>query len=160
MNPSSYQLNFTIPQGPTGPNFGLNAYGGRYHNTGGNISLGIGTPSQIPLSLTMPNQNTTYVATNSITVTEAGVYEINYSSTLSVALGTTLTLAVRSNGTNIPTTVISKALSVGTGSLYSGSVITNLTAGSVIDMAISALIAVDVTLGSGVNSILTVKRIN
>lgn len=160
MDPSSYQLNFTIPQGPTGPSFGLNAYGGRYNNTGGNISLGIGTQSQVPLAVTMPNQNMTYQTANSITVAQAGTYEINFFSNISVALGTTVTLAVRSNGTNIPSTVISRALSVGTGSIYSGSVIVTLSAGSVIDMAISALLAVGVTLGSGVNSALTVKKLN
>lgn len=160
MNPSSYQLNFTIPQGPTGPSFGLNAYGGRYNNTGGSISLGIGTQSQVPLSVTMPNQNITYPTANSITVSQDGVYEINFFSNLSVALGTTVTLAVRSNGTNIPSTVISRTLSVGTSSIYSGSVIVTLSAGSIIDMAISALLAVGVTLGSGVNSTLTIKKLN
>lgn len=163
MNPSSYNLNFTIPQGPTGPAGpanGLGAYGGKYNNTGGTISLGIGTQSQIPLAVAMPNLNTTYATANSITVTTAGTYEINYFSNVSVALGTTLTLAVRSNGTNIPATVISRALSVGTSSVYSGSVIVTLPAGAVIDMAVSALIAVGVTLGSGTNASLTVKKIN
>lgn len=160
MNPSSYQLNFMIPQGPTGPSFGLNAYGGRYNNTSSNISLGIGTQSQVPLSVTMPNQNVNYLTTNSITVIQAGTYEINFFSNISVALGTTVTLAVRANGSNIPSTVISRTLSVGTSSIYSGSVIVTLAAGSIIDMALSALLAVGVTLGSGVNSTLTVKKLN
>lgn len=160
MNPSSYALNFTIPQGPTGPSFGLNAYGGRYNNTGGSISLGVGTQTQIPLSVTMPNQNITYPTANSITVAQAGTYEINFFSNISVALGTTVTVAVRSNGTNIPSSVISRTLSVGTSSIYSGSVIATLAAGSVIDMAMSALLSVGVTLGSGVNSTLTVKKLN
>lgn len=108
----------------------------------------------------MPNLNTTYTPANSITVTQAGTYEINYYSNVSVALGTTVTLAVRSNGTNIPDTVISRILSVGVGSLYSGSVIVTLPAGAVIDMAISALLAVGVTLGSGVNATLSVKKLN
>lgn len=143
----------------TGPTAGLAAYGGKYSNTAQTINLGIGTQSQIALANTMPNLNTTYTPTNSITVTQAGTYEINYYSNISVALGTTVTLAVRNNGTNIPDTVISRVLSVGVGSIYSGSVIVTLTAGSVIDMAISALVAVGVTLGSGVNATLTVKKI-
>ncbi len=153
----------TGPQGlagATGPANGLNTYGGKYNNTSNTITLGIGTQSQVPLPVSMPNLNTTYTPTNSITVSQAGTYEINFYTNVSVALGTTLTMAVRQNGTNIPSTVISRALSVGTSSIYSGSVIVNLNANDVIDMAVSALIAVGVTLGSGTNATLTVKKIN
>lgn len=163
MNPSSYNLNFTIPQGPTGPTGpanGLQAYGGKYNNTGESISIGLGTEAQIPLAIAMPNLNTTYTPANSITVAQAGTYEINYFSNVSVALGTTLTMAVRSNGVNIPATAISRTLSVGTSSIYSGSAIVTLPANAVIDMALSATVAVGVTLGSGTNASLTVKRIN
>ena len=108
----------------------------------------------------MPNLNATYTPANSITVTEAGTYEINYFSNVSVALGTTVTQAVRINGTNIPSTEVSRVLSVGVGSIYSGSTIVTLAAGDVIDMAISALLAVGVTLGTGVNATLSVKKLN
>ncbi len=150
----------TGPTGPTGPSSGLAAYGGKYNNTSSNISLGIGTQSQVPLPVSMPNLNTTYATTNSITVTQGGVYEINFYSNVSVALGTTLTLAVRANGTNIASTVVSRALSVGTSSIYSGSVLVQLPANTVIDMAVSALLAVGVTLGGGTSASLTVKKIN
>lgn len=146
--------------GPTGPTAGLNAYGGKYSDASQTLNLGIGTQTQIPLPSSMPNLNTTYTPTNSITVAQAGTYEINYYSNVSVALGTTLTLAVRNNGTNIASTVISRALSVGVGSIYSGSAIVTLAAGDVIDMAVSALLAVGVTLGSGVNATLSVKKLN
>ena len=108
----------------------------------------------------MPNLNTTYTTANSITVTQAGTYEINYYSNVSLAVATTLTFAVRNNGTNIPATVISRALSANVGSIYSGSVIVTLPAGAVIDMAVSALLAVGVTLGTGVNATLSVKKLN
>lgn len=158
-----YLINFTIPQGPTGPTGpanGLAAYGGKYNNTADTLNLGIGVQSQIPLAVSMPNLNTTYTPANSITVAQAGTYEINYFSNISVALGTTVTMAIRNNGTNIPGTVVSRALSVGTGSIYSGTVIVDLAAGDVIDMAISALLAVGVTLGTGVNASLSVKKIS
>lgn len=166
INNSSYLLNFTIPQGPTGPigptgpAAGLAAYGGKYNTTTSTLNLGIGTQTQLPLPSNMPNLNTTYTPTNSITVAQAGTYEINYYSNVSAALGTTVTLAVRNNGTNIPSTVVSRVLAVGVGSLYNGSVIVTLAAGDVIDMAISALLAVGVTLGTGVNTTLTVKKLN
>lgn len=168
----NYEINFVIPQGPTGPQglvgatgptgptSGLSAYGGKYNTTSSTISLGIGTQSQVPLPVSMPNLNTTYATTNSITVTQDGVYEINFYSNVSVALGTTLTLAVRANGTNIASTVVSRALSVGTSSIYSGSVLVQLPANTVIDIAVSALLAVGVTLGSGTSASLTVKKIS
>ena len=171
-NESNYLLNFVIPQGPTGPTgatgatgatgptAGLNAYGGRYSNTQQVIDLSIGSQSQIPLATTMPNLNTTYATTNSITVAQEGNYEINFFSNITAAVATTITFAVRSNGTNIPSTTISRALSAGVGSIYTGSVVVSLPAGAVVDMAISALLAVGVTLGTGVNATLTLKKLN
>ncbi len=114
----------------------------------------------MPIASTMPLKNVTYTPANSITVTNAGVYEINYYTNVSAALGTTVTLAVRRNGTDIPQATLSRVLSVGVGSLYNGSFIITLSAGDVIDMAISALLAVGVTLGGGVNTTLTVKQIS
>ncbi len=160
---SGYTLNFVIPQGPTGPAGpagGLQAYGGRFNNTASTLNLGILTQSQIPLPTTMPGSNTSYTTNNSITINQTGVYEINYFLNVSASVGTTLTLAVRNNGTNIPSTVISRVLSVGTSSVYSGSTIVNLSSGNVIDMALSALVSLGVNLSSGVNATLTVKKIN
>ena len=166
---ADYILDFTIPQGPTGPTgltgptgpaAGLNAYAGKYSDTPQTINLTIGTPTQISLPNSMPNLNATYTPANSITVTQAGNYEINYFSNVSVALGTTVTQAIRSNGVNIPSTVITRVLSVGVGSIYSGSTIVTLPAGAVIDMTLSALLAVGVTLGSGVNASLSIKKLN
>lgn len=172
MNPSGYTLDFTIPQGPTGPAGidgatgptgpanGLNAYGGKYNNTPSTLNLIIGSATQIPLANAMPNLNTTYTPANSITVAQAGTYEINYFSNLSAAVGTTVTQAVRINGTNIPSTIISRVLAVGVGSTYTGSTIVTLAAGDVLDMAVSALLAVGLTLGTGVNATLSIKKLN
>jgi hypothetical protein len=124
------------------------------------LNLTIGGTTQIPMATTMPASNVTYTPANSITVATAGNYEINYASSLSVAVGTTVTLSVRQNGTAIPSASISRVLSVGVGSLFNGSTIVALAAGDVIDMALSALLAVGVTLGSGVNATLTVKKLN
>lgn len=160
---NDYLLNFVIPQGPTGPtgpSSGLSAFGGKYNTTSQTLNLGIGTQTQIPLPTSMPNLNTAYTQANSITINQTGVYEINYFANMSATLATTVTFAVRQNGTNIPATVISRALSVGVGSIYSGSVIVNLTSGNTIDMAISALLAVGITLGSGINASISVKKIN
>ena len=71
-----YAIGATGPIGPTGPSTGLQSYDGRYNNTFSNITLGILNQTQIPLSLTMPNLNTTYTNANSITINQAGTYEL------------------------------------------------------------------------------------
>ena len=152
----------TGPTGPTGPTgtANLNAYGGLYNATPQTLNLTVGGTTQLPMAETMPLKNTVYTPANSITASEAGVYEINYYTNLSVALGTTVTLAVRRNGTAIPQATVSRVLSVGVGSLFNGSFMIALDAGDVIDMALSALLAVGVTLGGGVNTTLTIKQID
>ena len=140
-------------------NRGLNAYGGRFNNDPSCIQIVVGSESQIPLPNTMPNLNTTYTD-NSITVNQAGVYEINYFINASVEVATLLTLAVRVNGVNIPSTIISRLVEVDVGTIYSGSTIVTLAKGDEIDMALSALLAVGITLGTGVGATLTVKKLN
>ena len=149
----------TGPTGPTGI-ANLNAYGGLYNATPQTLNLTVGGTTQLPLAATMPLKNVAYTPANSITANVAGVYEVNYYTNVSAALGTTVTLAVRRNGTAIPQATISRVLSVGVGSLYNGSFLIALNAGDVIDMAISALLAVGVTLGGGVNTTLTIKQID
>jgi len=114
----------------------------------------------LPLPTAMPLKNVTSTPANSLTIETTGVYEINYYSNVSAALGTTVTMSVRINGTAIPQASISRVLAVGVGSLYNGSIIISLNAGDVIDMALSALLAVGITLGGGVNTTLTVKQIS
>ena len=50
-----------------------------------------------------------------------------------------VTLAIRANGTNIPFTVISRTLSIGTSSVYSGSVLIQLPTSTTNDMTIFSL---------------------
>ncbi len=150
----------TGPTGPTGVSDGLASYAGRYNTTPQTLQLVVGGSTQVPLPSTMPVKQATYTPTNSITITEDGVYDISYSTNVSAAIATTLTVAVRQNGVNIPEATISRALAVGVNSLFSGEVIVTLVAGAVIDMAVSALLAVGVTLGSGVNATLTLKKLD
>lgn len=138
---------------------GLRAYGGKYNDETCIVNVVLGSQSIIPLPSSMPSSNITYT-NNSILVKEAGDYEINYFINASVELATLLTLAVRKNGVNIPSTVIQRLVEVDVGTIYSGSTIVNLEAGDEIDMALEALIAVGITLGTGVNATLTVKKLN
>ena len=139
---------------------GLNAYAGLYSTVPQTLNLTLGGTTQIPLATAGPVKNATYVPANSIAVANAGTYEINYFTTLTAAVATTITFSVRVNGANVPSATISRALAVGTSSLFNGSTIVTLNAGSAVDLALSALLAVGVTLGSGVNATLTVKQLD
>ena len=44
--------------------------------------------------------------------------------------------------------------------MFNGSTVVALTAGSVVDMALSALLAVGITLGSGLNALLSIKKLD
>ncbi len=146
--------------GPTGPAGGLASLGGRYSDVPSILNLAALTPVQVPLETTMPSIDVTYTPNNSITVANAGIYEITYYFNASASVATTLTFAVRSNGTNIASTTVSRPLEIGIDSLFSGSIIISLPAGAVIDMALSALIGVGIRLSNGVSSTLTVKQLS
>lgn len=107
----------------------------------------------------MPASNVTY-GTNTVIVSNTGVYEINYMILLSVSLGATITVSMRNNGTNIAATAISNTLALGTSTLYTASTILSLNAGDALDLAVSALLALSVSLGSGLTVEFTVKRLN
>lgn len=112
------------------------------------------------LATTMPEAGVTYTPANSVTVTDAGTYEISYSATLTPVNASDVTLSVRQNNTDIPSTPITKNMSAGESSLFSGNTVVTLGAGDVLDLAVTSNTAGDVALGSGVNAMLTVKRLN
>lgn len=156
------ELTFTIPRGDTGPGGGggLLAYGGKYNDTAQTLNLLIGSQEQLPLAVDMPASNVDLSPVNSLQIQESGVYEINYMFNASASVGASVTLSVRRNGTIIPSTEEQHLLAVATESIYSGSVIENLSAGDLLDMAVSALAALTLSLSTGVTVTLSVKRLD
>ena len=156
------ELTFTIPRGDTGPGGGggLLAYGGKYNDTAQTLNLLIGSQEQLPLAVDMPASNVDPSPVNSLQIQESGVYEINYMFNASASVGASVTLSVRRNGTIIPSTEEQHLLAVATESIYSGSVIENLSAGDLLDMAVSALAALTLSLSTGVTVTLSVKRLD
>ena len=136
---------------------GLSSFGGRFNDDFTPINIVVGQ-EVIPLPEIMPGRDVEY-SDNSITIEENGIYEINYSINVSAEVAALVTTSVRVNGQDIDSTVISRLIDVDLGTVYSGSTIVELNSGDVIDMAISALIAVEVTLGNGVNASLSIRRI-
>ena len=155
----NYAINFKIPQGPTGPAGGIAAFGGLYNDSTDDIEIKIGEQTKLPLPNEMPNANITY-NNNSIEILESGIYEINYFSSVTVSISANVTLAVRKNGENIPAAILTRSLSIGSSPIYSGSVIVELDASDILDLAISSGLGIDVNLPSGVNTTLSVKKIS
>lgn len=121
------------------------------------ISVPNNSYTVVPMPTAMPAKNVTN-GTNTLSVALAGVYEINYALYPSASLGASVTIAIRNNGINIPSTVSTQIS--GVGNVYDGSTIVTLAAGSVLDMAIRANNAFTLKLGDGVNATLSVKKLD
>ncbi len=165
-------LDFVIPQGPTGPTGetgatgptgpanGLNAYAGLYNNTTQTISDAT-TAQQITLNSQMPNENLTYGPANSMTIVEAGDYEITYFVELSVGTAADVTIEVRNNQVSLPATEIVKNLQPSNLTTFSGNTIVTLAPSNVIDLAVLTSTTSVVTLdNTGVTASLTLKKID
>lgn len=152
----------TGPTGPAGPTgaagTGLIAYGGLYGTTTDVVALTT-TPVALPLGTQMPSSNLTY-GTNSVTVTDAGTYELAYGVRGSMSDGSSLTVSVGQNGTAIAATTITDALTSGTPSSVHGQTIVTLSAGDVLTLLASDSGSATWTPGSGANTYLTVKKLD
>lgn len=157
--------------GPTGPSAGGPAvYGGRY-NSGSQLLFFTQADAYIPIALntTMPAQGVSYPGANTLTVTEAGDYEINYNILLNTSEPVTAAAAVRRNGTVIQQTRGSQTMATDdtTGISYDGrlscSTIVTLEAGDVLDLAASIVRTLPANLDAVVNGLanatLTVKKL-
>ncbi len=149
--------------GPRGPSsFSLAAYGGKYNNTIMDItSIDIGNWTQINLPNLMPNVNANETEESYIKLEQDGIYEINFFVNISVDKDCAVTLIVRKNEINIPSTVITKNIPAQKDTIYQGSVLETLQADDKIDMAISANQEnVTIKFVTGMNASLSVKKID
>lgn len=179
----NYNINFTIPQGPTGPTgatgpqgiqgltgevgatgptgpagTGLEAYGGRYSTAEQNFTTTTGTPTQIEIANIMPSANISTATPNSLTINEDGTYELTYNALVEVNNAGNLTLAIRNNGTNISGTIQTLTLTANESESFGGSIIVPLTTGNVIDLALTS--TVNNTDGTVNQASLTAKKIS
>jgi len=140
--------------------YSTNVYGGIRSNDAQTITSGGRLQSQIPMPLTDPSINVSYDTENTISVDQTGDYEVQYSLVASPSLPVTLTAALRLDGSDIPTTVMSRPLGANTSSELVGSAILSLHAGDELDMAISTNLGADITLGRGLNAYIILKRLD
>ena len=148
----------TGPMGPAGPT-GLNTYGGLYHDTCHTITLIGGIAHQVSFNHKMPKSKVK-LEQNVIEIEESGEYEINWKLDASASIALALSMMIRRNGHEIPSTTLNKTVFADLETLYSGSTIVRLEKGDKIDMALQAFLAVTLNLGTGTNATLSVKKLN
>ena len=117
------------------------------------------TPTPFTLGTQLPASNVTY-GSNSVTVTDGGVYEIDYGVRGSSSVGTTITVAVGQNGTALGSATTTDTVTAGTEQRIGGSTIVNLSAGDVLTLLGSGGEATTWTPATGVNTYLVVKRLD
>ncbi len=159
----------TGPQGTTSS--GLAAYGGIY-NPASQLLFFTQADAYIPIVLgsTMPAREVSYPAANTLSVNDAGDYEINYNILLNTSKAVNVTAGVRKNGTLIPQTRGSQTLAADdtTGLSFDGrlscSTIVTLAANDVLDLAIAVLRTLpenlDAVINGNANASLTVKKLD
>lgn len=147
----------------------LSAYGGLYNTAVQPLTFtAVNTYVPLTLNMIMPIKNVT-VSGNTLTINEAGDYEINYNVLVSASASVDMAVTVRNNGTVIPSTRGSQTLTYSAEAglthdgLFSGSAIVTLPAGAVLDIAISVIntlpTGLDAVVNNYANSTLSVKRL-
>jgi hypothetical protein len=130
---------------------GLNAFGGIYNNLDNSISGIAGVPVLVEMPFNTPSKKLSFTTPNSITIVETGSYYITYEMLASFSVAANLTVTLRANGTNITSTETSISVGAVAPVYYSGTAILDLTAGTVIDMAVIS--DVDMTMSFDSTSI-------
>ena len=118
------------------------------------------TPTTIPLPQTTAAQGVSYTTPNSITIDEAGDYELSYQVNLYSSAGTDVTFAVQQNGSDLPETVTGRTMGAGAVTPINDSVIVSLPAGAEMSLRVTSPNAVDLTFISGLNASLTAKKLS
>ena len=151
----------TGPTGPTGADgVSLSAYGGLYNNVPQVLTLDAITPVTVPMNGEFPSANTTYTLTDgSITVGEAGVYEVSYEINALSDTATNIILSAQNNGTTVTGSDITVAVTAGENINLNGNTLVTLAAGDVVDLVINSSDAANVTLSDGTTATLILKRI-
>lgn len=131
--------------GATGATGGLNAYGGARNTAPQAITTILGTQSPVGLEAALPLNNVT-VAGNSVTVATAGTYQLYFVVQASLSVATTLTVAARVNGADIPQATVARLLSVGGDGIFTITTLVDLPAGAVVDLVVSSALVAVVTI--------------
>ena len=150
--------------GPAGAGNGLAVYGGAYNSTIQSPTIpAANVLVQIAFNTAMPLDDVTFGA-NSLTVNQAGDYEIAYNLGVQGSSSVDFHAVVRRNGTSIAQTeTIRNLLSSGT-TTFTTSAIVTLAAGDVIDLAVRVTGNLpggfNLSIGANGDANLSVKKLN
>lgn len=125
---------------------------------------------QLGLNTTLPSQNVTPNANNTLTVQQNGTYEIHYNVLLSTNKSVDIGIGIRQNGAILPNTRSSQTLAKDSspGSSYngqlSGTVYVPLQQNDILDLVIAVLHTLPPNLSAVTNAnahaILTIKKLD
>lgn len=149
----------TGPTGPAGPT-AIETYGRKYNTSTDNISLETNIAQNIPLGNNGPTNNITTATQNTLTITENGVYLVEYGFSGSSSTNATLTVEVKQNANAIGSTSIVKTVTANNNTDFNSSTINSFAVGDEIGLSIKSSTAVTITPANGTNAYLNIVRIS
>ena len=149
----------TGPTGPAGPT-AIETYGRKYNTSTDNISLETNIAQNIPLGNNGPTNNITTATQNTLTITENGVYLVEYGFSGSSSTNATLTVEVNQNANAIGGTSIVKTVTANNNTDFNSSTINSFAVGDEIGLSIESSTAATITPANGTNAYLNIVRIS
>lgn len=149
----------TGPTGPAGPT-AIETYGRKYNTSTDNISLETNVAQNIPLGNNGPTNNITTATQNTLTITENGVYLVEYGFSGSSSTNATLTVEVNQNANAIGSTSIVKTVTANNNTDFNSSTINSFAVGDEIGLSIKSSTAATITPANGTNAYLNIVRIS
>lgn len=149
----------TGPTGPAGPT-AIETYGRKYNTSTDNISLETNIAQNIPLGNNGPTNNITTATQNTLTITENGVYLVEYGFSGSSSTNATLTVEVNQNANAISGTSIVKTVTANNNTDFNSSTINSFAVGDEIGLSIESSTAATITPANGTNAYLNIVRIS
>ena len=146
-------------QGPTGPT-AIETYGRKYNTSTDNISLETNIAQNIPLGNNGPTNNITTATQNTLTITENGVYLVEYGFSGSSSANATLTVEVKQNANAIGSTSIVKTVTANNNTDFNSSTINSFAVGDEIGLSIKSSTTATITPANGTNAYLNIVRIS
>ena len=149
----------TGPTGPAGPT-AIETYGRKYNTSTDNISLETNVAQNIPLGNNGPTNNITTATQNTLTITENGVYLVEYGFSGSSSTNATLTVEVNQNANAISGTSIVKTVTANNNTDFNSSTINSFAVGDEIGLSIKSSTTATITPANGTNAYLNIVRIS
>ena len=149
----------TGPTGPAGPT-AIETYGRKYNTSTDNISLETNIAQNIPLGNNGPTNKITTATQNTLTITENGVYLVEYGFSGSSSTNATLTVEVNQNANAIGGTSIVKTVTANNNTDFNSSTINSFAVGDEIGLSIMSSTTATITPANGTNAYLNIVRIS